>query len=186
MAGKLRISGGNLVRRQFETPALADQGLVRPATDRVRQAIFSSLGSEVVGANVLDLFGGSGAYSFESVSRGAVRSTIIEKTRGTAECIERNIKTLGLTEQCKLIVTDALVFVQGNPEAYDLIFVDPPYTLHLDAEFWRNLARFTHEDSVVVYRCFKKVENGFAGLFEVTRDRNYGNTRVYFLNPLLS
>ncbi len=99
--------------------------------DRVRAAVFSSLGDRVVGARVLDLFAGTGAMGIEALSRGAVSSVFIEVRRSNAQCIERNLaKTkLGAGRQTPVLVLDALAYLERRAPAdgFDLVFADPPY-----------------------------------------------------------
>jgi 16S rRNA (guanine966-N2)-methyltransferase len=107
---------------------------VRPATDGVRQAVFSSLGARVVGARFLDLFAGSGAYGLEAVSRGAAGGVFVEKNAKAVACLRQNISAV-----CKSLDRDAagLNILQmdaanapaGGGEPPDLVFVDPPYEI---------------------------------------------------------
>jgi 16S rRNA (guanine966-N2)-methyltransferase len=127
----MRISGG-LARG---IPLLAPRGkAVRPATDSLRQAVFSSLAARVVGARFLDLFAGSGAYGLEALSRGATGGLFVERDAGAVACLRRNLaavcKSLGRDEQnLGVLQRDALTapFDTGAPP--DLIFIDPPYDI---------------------------------------------------------
>src|SRR5436305_7428009 len=84
----MRISGG----RARGIPLVAPKGdAVRPATDGMRQAVFSSLGARVVGARFVDLFAGSGAYGLEAWSRGAAGGLFVEKSAKTISCLRQNI-----------------------------------------------------------------------------------------------
>lgn len=126
----MRISGG--IARGI--PLLVPKGGVRPATDKLRQAVFSSLGSRVSGARFLDLFAGSGAYGLEALSRGAVGGVFIEQNARAADCLRRNLsavcKSLGRDENDLAVVqADALVLPGAGAAAPDLIFVDPPYEI---------------------------------------------------------
>lgn len=181
MAGTLRITGGALVRQRFEVPKEADSNLVRPASDRVREAIFSALSTFVQEATVLDLFAGSGAYVFESLSRGAKSALLIEKSPDTFQCIKANIQKLKLDAQCKLIKDDALRFVGQAPQKFDLIFVDPPYSLKLPESFWSDLKAWTTSDSMIVFRCKSQSDFVCPIGYQVTRERAYGGTWVAFL-----
>lgn len=105
---------------------------VRPATDALRQAVFSSLAVRVPGARFLDLFAGSGAYGLEAVSRGAHGGVFVEKDARTAGFIRGNIaavcKSLGRTpDGLQVVNADASKTMPG--EAPDLVFVDPPYEI---------------------------------------------------------
>ena len=127
----MRISGG----RARGIPLLAPKGdAVRPATDSLRQAVFSSLGAVVAGAHFLDLFAGSGAYGLEALSRGASGGMFVEKDPRALACLRRNLaavcKSLGRDEQgLRVRPGDATAGHLGEGELPDLIFVDPPYEL---------------------------------------------------------
>ncbi len=124
----MRIIGGKAGGRLLKVPKGYD---VRPTPDLVKQAIFNSLGGRVEGASVLELFGGSGALSLESLSRGAAGAVIVEKSHRTARMIRENFASLGLEpNQLELRNQDAYVAIHQLAEAgrrFDLIFADPPY-----------------------------------------------------------
>jgi 16S rRNA (guanine966-N2)-methyltransferase len=105
---------------------------VRPATDGMRQAVFSSLGSRTQGARFVDLFAGSGAYGLEAFSRGAAGGTFVERNARTSACLRKNIaavcRSLGKGgEELLAVEADALSLPTGVGAPPDLIFVDPPY-----------------------------------------------------------
>ena len=181
MPGTLRITGGALVRQRFLVPNAADQNLVRPASDRVRKAIFSALLPWLPDAQVLDLFGGSGAYTFEALSRGAQSAILIEKSPDTAACIKANIQKLKLDSQCKLVCTDALKFVSSKESSFDLIFIDPPYSFKLPDSFWTDLQAWITPESLVIFRCKSHLDFSCPVGYQITRERTYGGTWVVFL-----
>ncbi|MEO0453227.1 MAG: 16S rRNA (guanine(966)-N(2))-methyltransferase RsmD [Verrucomicrobiota bacterium] len=126
-AGRIRISGGINQGLFIHSPP---QFHSRPTQDKVRQAIFSSLGSIAIEATVLDLYAGSGALGIEALSRGAERCTFVDHHFNCIKTIKSNL------DYCKLngVVTksDALRFCQrSDPDQFDLIFLDPPY-IHVD------------------------------------------------------
>jgi len=124
----MRIIGGKSGGRILKVPKGYD---VRPTPDLVKQAIFNSLGAVVHGATVLELFGGSGALSLESLSRGAAAAVIVEKSNRTARMIRDNFASLDLQpNQLELRAQDAYVAIDQLAEAsrkFDLVFADPPY-----------------------------------------------------------
>jgi 16S rRNA (guanine966-N2)-methyltransferase len=124
----MRIIGGKSGGRILKVPKGYD---VRPTPDLVKQAIFNSLGARVQGAVVLELFGGSGALSLESLSRGAAAAVIVEKSNRTARMIRENFELLDLqANQLELRAQDSYVAIAQLAEAsrkFDLIFADPPY-----------------------------------------------------------
>ena len=132
LARGMRISGG--VARGI--PLMVPKGdAVRPATDGMRQAVFSSLGPRVASAKFLDLFAGSGAYGLEALSRGAVRGCFVEKHARTVTLLRQNLtavcSSLGRgPEGVRVSTADAMaVGWPAEEEAPDLVFVDPPYPL---------------------------------------------------------
>lgn len=124
----MRIIGGKSGGRRLSVPKGFD---VRPTPDLVKQAVFNSLGERVQNAEVLELFAGSGALSLESLSRGAARATLVEKSARTARMIRSNFDALKLEGvRFELRVQDAFVAVHQLAEAghrFSLIFADPPY-----------------------------------------------------------
>jgi 16S rRNA (guanine966-N2)-methyltransferase len=124
----MRIIGGTCAGLHLKAP----DGLgVRPTPDLVRQAIFNSLGERVPGARVLELFGGTGALSLESLSRGAASATCVELSRKHARYIEGNYTQTGLPAGSFRIrvqdVFSALPQLAAAGEQFDLILADPPF-----------------------------------------------------------
>src|SRR5476651_1333659 len=124
----MRISGG----AARGIPLLVPKGdAVRPATDGLRQAVFSSLAARLPGARFLDLFAGSGAFGLEALSRGAAGGVFVERNPRAVECLRRNLaavgKSLGHTVD-DIVVLPRDVFAasfEAQPVP-DLVFVDPP------------------------------------------------------------
>jgi 16S rRNA (guanine966-N2)-methyltransferase len=110
---------------------LAPKGFdTRPTGDRVREAVFNLVGP-VDGAEVLDLFAGSGAMGLEALSRGAARVTFVEADRAAAETIVRNLAKLRL-EGATVLRDDAgrrLAADTASGRRYDLVLIDPPYRM---------------------------------------------------------
>lgn len=97
----------------------------RPTADRVREALFSILGDRVVGANVLDLFAGSGALGIEALSRGARHATFVESAPRALRALEANLAALEI--DATLVRADAVAWLRRATTAYDLALLDPPY-----------------------------------------------------------
>lgn len=124
----MRITGGKAARRILKAPKGLD---VRPTPDLVRQAVFNSLGERVVGARVLELFAGTGALSFESLSRGAISALCVEKSQRHAEVLRLNSVGAGFaSDALQVRVQDVFTvlaqFVEAGPQ-FDLVLADPPY-----------------------------------------------------------
>lgn len=127
----MRISGGAARGIPLEVPR---GDAVRPATDGMRQAVFSSLGAGVAGAYFLDLFAGSGAYGLEALSRGAAGGVFVEQNGRAVTCLRRNLAAVGRSlgqelSSVTLLQADARTVPLGGGPAPDLVFVDPPYEI---------------------------------------------------------
>ena len=126
----MRISGGDARGIPLQVPK-GDR--VRPATDGMRQAVFSSLASRLAGARFLDLFAGSGAYGLEALSRGAAGGDFVEKNAKAAACVRLNIEAVCKSlrrSAADLNVAQADVLdwiLPATRPVPDLIFIDPPY-----------------------------------------------------------
>jgi 16S rRNA (guanine966-N2)-methyltransferase len=124
---KPRIIAGESGGRRLAVPP---GERVRPTSDRVKEAMFSALGSSrLVDARVLDLYSGTGALGLEALSRGAAAAVLVERDAVAARAIRTNIDTLGFTERAVLRVAAVATFVAGRPpgEPFDLALLDPPY-----------------------------------------------------------
>ena len=132
----MRIIAGTHGGRRIQAPP---GRATRPMLDRVREALFSTLGERVEDARVLDLFAGTGSLGLECLSRGARETILIERDRATAKLLRANVASLGLEDRCQVVVGDALEpFLWGlradkAAPGYDLIFLDPPYPMVKEA-----------------------------------------------------
>jgi len=124
----MRITGGKAARQILKAPKGLD---VRPTPDLVKQAVFNSLGGRVLGARVLELFGGTGALSFESLSRGAVSAICVEKSQRHADVLRKNATAAGFSPDVMQVrVQDVFVVVPQFAQIgaqFDLVLADPPY-----------------------------------------------------------
>jgi 16S rRNA (guanine966-N2)-methyltransferase len=185
-----RIIGGTAGGRRIRTPA-GDR--TRPTSDRVREALFSSLeaalgsGGRFAGLSVLDLYAGSGAIGLEAASRGATRVTCVEHDRRTASLIRDNARTAGLDVEVRA-GTVATVLATPAAAAYDLVFTDPPYDLPAEAVERDLLALVRHgwlaaDALVVVERSSRTPAVRWpAGLEPFGRrgERRYGETTLWY------
>lgn len=182
----MRIIAGRAGGRRLHAPP---EG-TRPTTDRVREALFSSLDAHVRAGQggwdrvrVLDLFAGSGAVGLEALSRGAAAATLVERDRRCLEVLRRNVATVD--PAAHVVAADALAWVPvGGP--YDIAYVDPPYALSDDAvhDLLARLvaaAALAEGALVVVERSRRSgepwpVSGGIAPL----RKRDYGDTSLWY------
>lgn len=133
MKNKLRIIGGQWKRHQLSFASI--DGL-RPTPDRVRETLFNWLMWDIQHARVLDVCTGSGALAFEALSRGAQSVCMIEPNVTQVKHLQQNIDLLDAKAQCSLHVGTAQVILNKITDTFDVVFLDPPYSLDL----WQTLA----------------------------------------------
>lgn len=153
----MRISGG---AARGVTLLVPKGDVTRPATDGMRQAVFSSLAARLPEARFADLFAGSGAYGLEAFSRGATGGVFVEKNPKAADCIRKNLTAVAKSAarpaaDLKLIAADALAWEPAAGETPDLVFIDPPYELIVEVgpKLFERMATWwpTSADPVVVF-----------------------------------
>lgn len=179
----MRIIGGE--RRGRRLVHWKAEG-IRPLRDRVRTALFDSLGDFVVGAEVLDLFAGTGAVGLEALSRGAKRATFVDSSPEAIRIIRENAANLGYAEQTETIKGDVFKAVKNlvrRGRRFDLVFIGAPYEPGLAAEALRAVAEALplRPGALVVVETFHKEELGdsFPPL-SFQDSRVYGETRLTF------
>jgi len=123
----LRVIAGSARGRKLVAP----KGGARPTTDRVKEALFSSLGARVHDATVLDLYAGSGALAIEALSRGAARAVLVDHDRASEAAIHANLDTTSSAAAARFQRAPVGPFLAAPiPEApFDFVFLDPPYDL---------------------------------------------------------
>lgn len=129
----LRVIAGTAGGRKLVAPKRG----TRPTTDRLKEALFSSLGARVADATVLDLYAGSGAIAIEALSRGAARAVLVERDAAAVTAIRTNLASTGFTAVARVQHSSVATFLSagapGAPEApFDLVFLDPPYDTSTD------------------------------------------------------
>ena len=156
----------------------------RPTSDRVREALFSSLEAmmDLDGAQVLDLYAGSGALGFEALSRGAEHATFVESDKRAAEVLKANAKELGFANTT-IANRTAEAYVSAEGEKFDVVFADPPYAVTDDEieKVLRGIAPRLAEDAVlIVERASRSSEPVWPDGVEPLRAKRYGDTAVYW------
>ena len=181
-----RIVAGTAGGRRLRTP---DGDRTRPTSDRVREALFSTVESMVGvwdGVHVLDLYAGSGALGLEALSRGAERVVFVESHRRTATLIETNARELELAEAVVFAEPVEAFLRRGRTaEGFDLVFADPPYAVP-GVEIQSGLAALVegswlNDAAVLVVERGRRSEDLVwpPGL-EPVRSRTYGGTTLWY------
>jgi 16S rRNA (guanine966-N2)-methyltransferase len=124
---KIRIIGGEWRSRQIN---FVDAPGLRPTPDRVRETLFNWLQFDIPGSRCLDLYAGSGALGFEAASRGAKSVVQVENNPDACRALQETAVKLAAT-QVKIVQSDVLRYLAGDAEAFDIVFLDPPFSLNL-------------------------------------------------------
>jgi 16S rRNA (guanine966-N2)-methyltransferase len=180
-----RIIGGVAGGRRIRTPR---GDATRPTSDRVREALFSSLDAAVgslAGLRFLDLYAGSGAVGLEARSRGAGVVTCIEHDRRTASLIRDNARALGFQRVEVVTAPVSRALTQPPPAPYDLVFADPPYSVPtadvLDAlGALREHGWLSAGAVVAVERSSRDERLPWPQGFYAERSRRYGETTLWY------
>jgi 16S rRNA (guanine966-N2)-methyltransferase len=183
---RMRIVAGEFKGRRIEAPKGDD---TRPTTDRVREALFSSLtsllGPDLGGGTALDAFAGTGALGLEALSRGLSGVTFVERERTALNVLNANVSALGAQDRTIVIAGDALALAQrgalrGGPFA--LLLLDPPYRLDADevARLIASLAAhdLLEDDATIVYEHAARSNAEWPKGVSAIAQKRYGSTVV--------
>ena len=174
----MRVVAGSARGRRLRSP---DGENTRPTSDRVREAVFNALHSQglVVGANIADLFAGSGALGIEALSRGAGHVWFVESDRSALAVIDDNLDTLGFHDRATVLRSSVERALEaGFDEPLDVVLADPPYA-HDD---WFGLIRAV-EPSLAAGGLLVAESGDPIDLpagWEKVRERTYGGTVITF------
>ena len=120
----MRVITGKARGVNLKTP----EGLItRPTADRVKEALFSVINFDIPGAEVLDLFGGTGQLGIEALSRGAKNAVFVDENDKACLLIKENLRRTKLESQSRVVRGDYLSFLRSCKTQFDIIFLDPPY-----------------------------------------------------------
>ena len=180
----MRIISGEAKGRPLFAPSGSQ---TRPTSDKIRGALFNIIGSRVLDARVLDLFGGSGALALEALSRGAGYAVIADNSRQARQAIDRNARNVlkdDFETRVRILNQDyraAIATAQG--QAFDLVFLDPPY--RMEAAYGDALERLLKAGMLapgclIVMERRKDARVPLPGAVAVYDTRQYGDTAVDF------
>lgn len=158
---------------------------MRPTQERIREAVFSSLGAKMHGARVLDLFAGAGGYGLEAWSRGAREITAVDYSAAHIRLLEKNIRALQGDPRLGLfraIRADAYLWLPTCRETADLIFADPPYA---EADLPRLLQAVNGclaADGILIFEMGISTPRTLPANWILLKEKTYGDTRILFLH----
>lgn len=172
----MRVITGIAKHRRLSAPEGLD---TRPTSDMVKEAIFSILQFEIEGAQVLDLFAGSGQLGIEALSRGARSCVFVDNSRQCQAVVRENLKHTGLAENARLVGTDVDSFLHTASGPYDIAFVDPPYRSDIPARILPLLAQKMSPGGIILCETDRadQLPEQVAG-FTLHKEYRYGKTKV--------
>lgn len=170
---------------------------IRPTPDKVKQAVFSSLGERIVDARVLDLFTGTGALGLEAVSRGAAKALLVDDSRFAVEAATANANKARLNDRVEVVRSEVFRMVDqlaARGDTFDLIFADPPYEKSWRAEQsiprkllnCSSLVSILAPDGVLVMEHFKNDKLQPTSNWRLVRQLPHGDTIVTFFQATLA
>ena len=176
----MRIISGMRKGLKLKTP---DGMNTRPTTDRVKESIFNLLQFHLPCSSVLDLFAGSGALGIEALSRHCDCAVFIDSNRQSAALVKENLTSARLLENASVYCMDALSFLEGCNETFDLIFLDPPYNKGLLQPVIDKIAEcnLLNEDGIILIESEKGGEVLTNTYYTVRRVATYGKTEITVL-----
>ena len=176
----LKILSGKARGRQIKSPP----GKVRPATARVRKAIFDYLSGFIPDARVLDLYCGSGGLGLEALSRGACEAWFVDLSERSINVAKQNAVSLGLNEQTRFICKDVFRFLRMSAEleasSFDLIFAAPPYRIARPKQILESIAdaQIIAPNGAVCLEYSRHNDSPESSHFTLDRRKIYGETVI--------
>ena len=160
--------------------------VTRPLTDRIKSSVFDLIVNYIPESSILDLFGGSGNFAIEALSRGANSATILEKDDKAVNIIKENLVKTGLTSKVKVLGRNTFVFLASKDVTitFDIIFLDPPFDftiedkqklLNLSGKFLKN----ENPDALIIFR-YPKTETYRTKTTHEIYSKIYGISKVSF------
>ena len=173
----MRVITGKARGRKLIT--LEGEDVVRPTSDKVKEAMFSIVHFELDGATVLDAFAGSGQLGIEALSRGAAKAYFIDENKAAFETVKENLKLTKLFDDAVVLNADAFTYMRNTQEKFDIVFLDPPYRKELVANALPVAARCCKPGALVVCETDALEElPKTAGTLTKFREYKYSKTKL--------
>jgi 16S rRNA (guanine966-N2)-methyltransferase len=181
-SGQVRIIGGQWRGRKLR---VANVPGLRPSGDRLRETLFNWLQMAVPGGRCLDLFAGSGVLGLEAASRGAAAVTLVEPNTLAAATLSQQLVELGADDRVQLVQSTAQAFLASSEQAFDVVFVDPPFSESLHSEALAALGRkHLNDDALVYVEAPKSLDMRAlaATNFSIHRQQAFGEINAFLLH----
>lgn len=172
----MRVITGSARGRRLETLDGLD---VRPTTEKVKEAIFSSIQFEIEGANILDLFAGSGQLGIEALSRGANKCWFADASPSSVAVVKKNIEACGFKDISSVSLSEYKTFLSMVNTNFDIVFIDPPYKMDVIEEILCLLENKVNDGVKILYEHgIEKQLPEKVGKFVLKKNYKYSKTIV--------
>jgi len=177
----VRIISGSKKGHKLEIPSTS----IRPTIDRVKEALFSIIGDEVLNTKFLDMFSGSGSIGLEALSRGAQFVAFVDNKINCIKIIKKNLNNLGFNENFKVIYSDAFqIHKHLKNIQFNIVFIDPPYErkeLQKKSLNYLLTKNMIHKDSLIIVEASSKHSSpNIISQLSIIKEAKYGDTILYF------
>ena len=183
----MRIISGFLKNKKID---YLKSDITRPLRDFVKESIFnlvihSNLTNVTIeNSNILDLYSGVGSFGIECISRGAKKTTFVEKDSKALEVLKKNIEKLKIENKCKVFGSKINSFLNrlNENDKYEIIFFDPPFSESFfieELKIIKNSNIFKKNHLIVIHR-EKKSKDDLSGIINIVTTKNYGRSKVIF------
>lgn len=176
----MRIVAGKYGSRSLKSPK---NDATRPTQDKIKGAIFSSLGNLFYGGNFLDCYSGTGNMGLEAVSRGMDHATLVDNNKGAVSVIKENVKSLKADKETKIICGNIFSVLERLTLKYDVVYIDPPYAKQENEKLLQKLdeQNLVKEDGIVVIESLQEeIWPEQMASFTKYKEKTYGITRISY------
>ncbi len=180
----MRVIAGKARRTNLITP---EGKHTRPTSDRIKETLFNMLQQEVYDTRFLDIFSGSGGIAIEALSRGASEAVMIDNDNEAVRCIKENIKRThfeDVTRVLKMDAVSALNKLETTGNAFDIIFMDPPYNHDIEAKILKFLSNsdIVHKDTLIIVETSLETDISYMyDIYNVEKVKEYKTNRHVFI-----
>lgn len=156
---------------------------VRPTTEMVKEAIFSSIHFDLPEASVLDLFAGSGQLGIEAISRGAKHCVFVDKSKSSVDIIKKNIEACGFNSQARVLNMDSIEYLSVAKTGIDIALLDPPYRQGLIIKALPLIDRIMSDNSTVICEHENELTlDDCYGRLKKTKTKRYGKISLTYFS----
>ncbi len=180
----MRVIAGKARRTNLITP---EGKHTRPTSDRIKETLFNMIQQEVYDTRFLDIFSGSGGIAIEALSRGASEAVMIDNDNEAVRCIKENIKRThfeDVTRVLKMDAVSALNKLETTGNAFDIIFMDPPYNHDIEAKILKFLSNsdIVHKDTLIIVETSLETDISYMyDIYNVEKVKEYKTNRHVFI-----